>query len=450
MGHDAWAILLVVEELKKGHGYQAVSRFFLLGGELDYPPLFFYFLTLFPSSWLKKYHWLINPVLDAANAVILGWVGYHLTGDVRAGALAALIYSFTPVLLQESLMLSTRVFGMILFNISIASFLAYQSTPSVFFIAISVAAGIMVLLSHKFAGEVLFLLLLSFSLIRVSLVPAGAFLAMFVGALVFSGGFYLKVVRGQIGINRFWLRHYRDYGLPYVEGQKAAGNVEASPVVPPEGMPSSPVYLWWRKTKRFNPLNWLLRLNPFNPFSLVVILTPFIGIAGGLEWGYVDWALLTLGFYYAASYLRFLGHYAGRYQFLDYNAFPAAMVCSIFAVKSQSYVGAVVVIVSIAFILALIQNIRTCNNFRRGNRSDDQSLLFNIFAYLRGSPKDGIICLPSSHTYAMPYFAGKKVFYTMSAQNYESIAAFFPVLKVPSELSWTNTTSTSSWLTRGS
>ncbi len=33
--------------------------------------------------------------------------------------------------------------------------------------------------------------------------------------------------------------------------------------------------------------------------------------------------------------------------------------------------------------------------------------------------------------YAVPYFSGKKVFYTMSARNYEKLGSFFPVLTVP-------------------
>jgi hypothetical protein len=82
-------------------------------------------------------------------------------------------------------------------------------------------------------------------------------------------------------------------------------------------------------------------------------------------------------------------------------------------------------------VLSLVQNTRAWTRVRLYNRSDDQSLLLNIFAHLRSSNKDGVLCLPASHTFAIPYFSGKKVFYTMSARNYEKLAAFFPVLSVP-------------------
>jgi hypothetical protein len=88
-------------------------------------------------------------------------------------------------------------------------------------------------------------------------------------------------------------------------------------------------------------------------------------------------------------------------------------------------------IVMVALLVSLIQIRRAWVAVRRP--ADDQSLLEGIFDYLKSSPKDGVICLPSSHTYAIPYFTGKKVFYTMSAANYEKLGAFFPVLTVPIE-----------------
>jgi hypothetical protein len=85
----------------------------------------------------------------------------------------------------------------------------------------------------------------------------------------------------------------------------------------------------------------------------------------------------------------------------------------------------------VAFLLSLVQNARGWTRIRERSRTDDQALLKDIFDYLKSSKKDGVICLPSSHTYAVPYFTGKKVFYTMSAQNYGKLAAFFPILTVP-------------------
>jgi hypothetical protein len=172
-----------------------------------------------------------------------------------------------------------------------------------------------------------------------------------------------------------------------------------------------------------------LNLCPFNPFTLVVVLVPFFGIENLWEWTVVEWSILTLAFYYAATYLRFLGHYPGRSQFLEYNAFPSALMCASFLWSSFSYWKLSIVIV--ALVLSLIQNGRSLRRVRSHNRSDDQTPLEEIFGYLRKSAKDGVICLPASHTYAIPFFTGKKVFYTMSARNYEKLAAFFPVLTVP-------------------
>ncbi len=430
LGEDTWAILLVADELKKGAGYNGITRHFLIGGDHDYPPLFFHFLSLFPSSWLKKYNWAINPALDGLNAGILLLVSYLLTGNLVLGATAAVVYSFTPVVLAESLSLNTRIFGMILFNCTLVSFVLFQSQGNSMFALFAVIGGILILMSHKFATELLVLLLLCFAVLSASYLPVILLFVIVSGAVIFSRGFYLKILRGHLGIIRFWLRHEKDYGRDYLNrdgsgtsGQRKyrGGKVTGS---------RSFMRELWRKTKRANPFYWLLSLNPFNPFALVVVLLPFLGVREGWEWATLQWSILTLLFFYAATYLRFLGHYPGRAQFLDYNAFPTALLCAIFVWEPFSYWKLLILI--LAFALSLIQNLRTWTRTRGYNRAEDQFLLEDIFDYLRRSNKDDVICLPVlSHTYAIPYFTGKKVFHTVSARDYEKLGPYYPVLKVP-------------------
>jgi hypothetical protein len=430
VGHDTWAILLVVDELKKGNGYNGVSRYFLLGGEHDYPPLFFYFLALFPSGLLRKYNWLVNPLLDSVNAAILFLLTFFLTSNLLVSVTAGVMYSFTPVVLGESLTLSTRIFGMMLFNITLLAFLLYQVSTHYVFVLLMIATGTLVLLSHKFSTEVLWLLLLSFTVIDRSYLPLLVLLATVAGAILFSGGFYLKVLRGHLGILTFWLRHHSQYGADYVKKEGLAARPQPRRSQDTETSSSTlSLRRLWVKTRRANPLYWLLHLNPFNPFSLVVLLLPFLGIENDWERTLFQWSVLTLILYYAATYIRRLGRYPGRTQFLDYNAFPTALLCSIFLWVPFSWWS--MFIVMVAFVLSIIQNRRASVAIRAP--AEDQSLLESIFDYLKSSPKDGVICLPSSHTYAIPYFTGKKVFYTMSAANYEKLAAFFPVLTVPIE-----------------
>jgi len=430
VGHDAWAILLVVDELKKGRGYNGVSNYFLIPGDHDYPPLFFYFLSLFPSSLLRRCNWIVNPILDSVNALLLLLVAYCLTGDVALSVIGAGVYSFTPVVLEESLILSTRSFGMILFNATLASLVLYYALGQSVFLLCTVAGGILVLLSHKFATQVLYLLLVSVAVASLSFLPIVLLMAIVAGAVLFSGGFYVKIAQGHLGIIKFWLRHYKEYGTDYLGKVASSGRHEkprATGVV--EGVPDSFLRRLWWKTKKVNPFYWLLSINPFNPFSLVVVLVPFLGVWSAWRWLLVEWSLFTLVFYYAATYLKFLGHYPGRSQFLDYNAFPTAMLCAM--LLSESFSLWKVAIVAVVSVLSLIQIVRSWNRARVHNRSDDQSLLRDIFTYLKNSSKDGVICLPASHTYAIPYFSGKRVFYTMSARKYEKIAAFFPVLTTP-------------------
>ena len=427
VGHDTWSILLIVDEISKGHGYNGASKYYLIEGDLDYPPLFFYFLSVFPSSWLRRYNWVINPALDSINAAIAFTLAYLLVGNLELAVAAGFIYSFTPAVLEESLNLNVRAFGLILFNLTMVWLLFYYQSGNLVYVIPTIAFGILVLLSHKFATQVLFSLLVVLAVLDWSPTSFLVLAAIVLGAIFFSKGFYLKILRGHIGIVSFWIAHQRQYGTKYVPTRSSTDKITTSQ---DQHDPSKfSVRQLWRATRRVNPLYWLLSLCPFNPFALIVVLLPFVGMQGGWARALVEWSLLTLISYYAATYLRFLGQYAGRSQFLEYNALPTAILCSLFLGGTFAYWRIVVVVVVVT--LSLLQNIRTWRRVRVYSRSDDQSLLQDIFDYLKKSGKDGVICLPPSHTFAVPYFTGKKVFYTMSAQNYEKLAAFFPVLTVP-------------------
>ena len=430
IGHDTWADLLVVDELKKGHGYNGVCKYFLIEGDHDYPPLLFYFLSMFPSSWLERYNWVINPILDSLNSVVLFSVTYALGQSTMIALVAAIIYSITPAVLQESLNFNTRIFGLVAFNLAMSSLVLHFHSGQSVYLACVIAFGIVVLLSHKFATQVLFLLLVSYAILLRSYVPLMALSATIIGAIVVSRGFYVKVFLGHIGIMRFWLRHYKEYGLDYTAKLLSKSEEGILNRDGPKDIHERSIRSLWHKTRIVNPLYWLVRICPFNPFGLVpVLILLFVPFQIPGQRVVLYWSVLTLAFFYVATYVRFLGHHVGSRQFLDYNAFPSAFLCGVFLLESLSPLRLLLILVVV--VLSLVQNTRAWTRVRLYNRSDDQSLLLNIFAHLRSSNKDGVLCLPASHTFAIPYFSGKKVFYTMSARNYEKLAAFFPVLSVP-------------------
>ena len=139
VGHDTWSILLIVDEIKKGHGYNGTCKYYLIEGELDYPPAFFYLLSLFPSSWLRRYNWIINPALDSINAAVTFALAYVLTGNLWLALVAGLVYSFTPVVLEESLNLNMRVFGLIFFNLTIAALIFHYQSGSWIYLVPAIA-----------------------------------------------------------------------------------------------------------------------------------------------------------------------------------------------------------------------------------------------------------------------------------------------------------------------
>jgi len=431
IGHDTWAILLVVDELRKGHGYNGVCKYFLIKGDHDYPPLFFYFLLPLPSSWLRKYNWAINPTLDSMNCALLFGTTYLLSQSSLAAFIAAMIYSFTPVVLEESLNLNARIFGLIVFNFTLVSLMIYYYSGGLVSLIAAISFGIIVLLSHKFATQVFYLLMISFAVLLPSYIPLALLCAVVIGAIAFSRSFYLRILRGHVGITRFWLKHHKEYGSDYLgrlyscHATNDRGNKEET-----TNDPRLSVRGLWQRTKWANPLYWLLKINPFNPFALIpIIMLLFVPFQLLWQRMILDWSILTFIFFYLATYLPFLAQPMSNRQFLDYNAFPTAYLCAMFVLEWPSSLK--LLAISLMLLLSLVQNVRAWSRVRLHSRSDDQSILRNTFTYLRSSNKEGVLCLPSSHTYAIPYFSGKKVFYTVSARNCEKLASFIPVLTVP-------------------
>jgi hypothetical protein len=276
--------------------------------------------------------------------------------------------------------------------------------------------------------------MISFAILLPSYIPPALLCAVVIGAIALSRGFYLEILRGHVGITRFWQKHYKEYGSDYLG---KLYSVRASDATSDRGNKEETTNesrlshrALWQRTKWANPLYWLLKINPFNPFALIpIIMLLFVSFQLLWQRMILDWSILTFIFFYLVTYLPFLAQPMSNKQFLDYNAFPTAYLCAMFALESPSSLK--LLVISLTVLLSLVQNVRAWSRVRLYSRSDDQSILRNTFTYLRSSNKDGVLCLPASHTYAIPYFSGKRVFYTVSARSYEKLASFFPVLTVP-------------------
>ncbi|HOW96289.1 MAG TPA: hypothetical protein P5567_03570 [Kiritimatiellia bacterium] len=211
IGSDAGFHLLLRREIRRG-GFRPPARLeaCLFDRTVGYPWLYHQFIALFPESWLRRLPALPSALADAAQTGLVFLAGRALAGRFAPGAdpawtgfVCAALYGLNPAMLAHGVgprafEITPRPFGELLFTISLGSALLAAYLSSWAWAAVSVLAGAGVLLSSKFAVQVMlfFMPLLSFlpGLHRLWLVP----LASLPVALALSAGRYRHVLRGQV------------------------------------------------------------------------------------------------------------------------------------------------------------------------------------------------------------------------------------------------------------
>src|ERR687885_4784 len=92
---------------------------YLLHDETEsYPVVFPLFLALLPPDWLRRYFWLVSPLIDAVQLLLLYLLAFRLTDSVLAAATAGLVYAVTPQLISETRNLNGRAFASLLQTIT--------------------------------------------------------------------------------------------------------------------------------------------------------------------------------------------------------------------------------------------------------------------------------------------------------------------------------------------
>src|SRR5205823_636117 len=89
----------------------------------SYPFVFPLFLALLPGDWLRRNHWLVSPLIDAVQLLLLYFLAFRLTDSVIAAGTAGLIYAVTPQLISETRNLNGRAFASLLQTLAMLALL---------------------------------------------------------------------------------------------------------------------------------------------------------------------------------------------------------------------------------------------------------------------------------------------------------------------------------------
>lgn len=410
LGVDHWYWLLFVEHLRRQRRIPVrIDRYVLEPDESWYPPLYPIFLACLPDRLLKGHAHLVSPAIDAVHAGIVAALGTALGGPT-VGAVAASLFALTPTLEARAVELNPRIPGALLLTLTlVATFLAERDGGA--WLAAACLGGAAILLHHKMTAQCLAGLWILRAVWTATWLHVGLLGGSVAAALVFSGGFWAKVLYAHWDIVAFQHRNRR-----YL----CAHEYETSPIY---GDPDS-------QSGRLHRAGWrgfaehLARLAAHHPVAHLLVLFVVAGVAPAADPAVEYLVFLTLGVLviaYATTFVPVLRCVGAGYMYLPFVAAPAALLAA--AALPPAWLG-------VAFVSALggmavaVRKIREANVLR-GLDPD----LERAIAWLKDAPGEPVLCVPFSASEAAAYLSGKKIAWGCHSHGFRMIEPYHPVMR---------------------
>ncbi|MDQ6670166.1 MAG: hypothetical protein M3069_05365 [Chloroflexota bacterium] len=429
-GVDTWYYLASAEAIRRQKRLPiSLPQYLLHDPKESYPAVFPLFLATLQPAWLRSYFWLISPIIDAVQLLLLYLLTFRLTDSVLAAGTAGLIYAVTPQLISETRNLNGRAFASLLQTITMLTLMrsvvpsngptATLTGPGDYGLWIVGVLLVGVLYNTHTSTTIAFLV--SSATLTVVFGEPRFLVAGMAGlpvAIVISGGYYLRVIWNHVQAARFWIRNV---------GYTRAHQIEDSPLYSTrrsDGGPRQGLYRSW--------LSLSARVLGENPFILPMLVTPIPNNvwAAHMYWWAVAilvWSLLTT----FGGPLRVLGP---GFHYMKTSVFPTAYALSV-TVNIQegalSAVGLALLISVIASFAALAYFYRLMARRETEHTAQTPPDLAEAASYLRRLPGKRVLVLPSMYADFVAFNADKAVVWGGHSGDLTRFEEFFPVLRKP-------------------
>ena len=360
-------------------------------------PGVFLFLALFPDSFLEKYYWLINPVIDAVTAGIIACGAMALTGKITAVAVTALFYALSVSPAREATNLNSRALGNFLFTLSFLSLLFFSETGSMIWIILFFIFGFFVLVSSKMSTQLIPVAVAALAVTGGRIELLLLLPALFFLTLLITGGYYWKLVKIHLGMIYYWWFNgrYRQSCHPVYESPLYANSIPASYEPGSKDIARSGLRGFYNASVLFVAKNPEIILAPV-VFAAWGAISPGIHLAAGFSLMVMACAVLTD----IVPYLRGLSND-------NYGRFisgPIAIIGGslIFSIPSSTLW---VLLIAILLLQAdaykrLIYSIR----MSVPDRDFDE-----VCGYFKSNPSARVLTFPFSRADSLRYFTGVEV-----------------------------------------
>jgi hypothetical protein len=428
-GVDTWYYLASADAIRRQKRLPiSLPQYLLHDAKESYPAVFPLFLAALQPAWLRSYFWLVSPIIDAVQLLLLYLLAFRLTDSVLAAGTAGLIYAVTPQLISETRNLNGRAFASLLQTVTMLVIMR-SVIPSDGPVANLTGAGeyglwvvgvLLVAVLYNTHTSTTIAFLVSAATLTVVFGEWKFLIAGGVGlpvAILISGGYYLRVILNHVHAARFWIRNVK---------YTRAHQIEDSPLFSTRqgGSPRQGLYRSW--------LSLCARVLGENPFILPMLVTPIPNNvwAAHMYWWAVAilvWSLLTT----FGGPLRVLGP---GFHYMKTSVFPTAYALSV-TVNIQegalSPVGMALVISVIASFAALAYFYRVMARRETEHTAQTPPDLAEAASYLRRLPGKRVLVLPSMYADFVAFNAEKAVVWGGHSGDLSRFEEFFPVLRKP-------------------
>lgn len=443
-GMDAGAHLLLRRHIRT-HGMRLTMQDWplVLDERHTYPWAYHWLLALLPESWLHRVPPLPTAICDTAHALVIVLLAAHVAPHVEpaivpavAGLGAGLLFATAPALLvvgfgPRAYEVTPRPFGELVFTVLVIGALLYLVEGRPAGLLVAAGAGGLLLLSSKFAAQVL---LFTVPLMALLMRDARILLLLPVAlavALAASAGGYWWILRTQI----LHLSHYRrrvQYDHPALasrnRGRALLGAFARCLRVPQD--PAARMNLA-RLAEGHTLLQFVLR----NVLWIGVVAFAAAGVFG--EWTALGngwkawlcaWAVAPIGPFLLTSlkHFRFLGE-AERYP--EYGLTPVAVLGAIGLVLLPG--GLRTGLLALYVLTAVPAFVYTVARLRWNHRRLTAPELDQLACYLASAPEGAIVVpLPWHLAFHLAPDVSVRFVAAMDAgvwcRDYDEIFAIYP------------------------
>lgn len=430
---DSYYHLLCAESIRQ-HRFRIPERIkgFCFPSPYDYPPLFHYLLALFPKPLREKTEMWISGILDLGNVLAFFWLAVlldHLIWNNQGPPplIVTMLFAVSPALLfagagPRAYQATPRVLGELCFNLCVIGAFIHIIEGGWIFAAVSIFFAALVFLGSKFSIQALIFMFPVMGLMLKSLFLASVPIFGFVVAALFSRGFCLKIVRGQLGhltlFAKWTAKHY-----PNVLRKNRWRDIM-----------NLPGFLLKKPAEAYRVIfldNSYLILLFRHPQLLVLAYLAIHGFApsgeGDLSFLWA-WGGASLFAFSLTSFrpLLFLGE---PERYAEHGVMPLYLLAAYGAWIANSFLPFCSVVSSVSLFLYAVYVVA----FVRLSRMDENMLRRHeeVFTFLRKWP-DKLCLLPIGSIYGLAYHSGQDVFYSSGnfATCYRPIHEFKQLYKI--------------------